>query len=170
MSDSTTTTAAWTEANITIKHEGMQDSSTTPRAMADLAGNTFPIALRVPDTAGEAIDFLQWYNAWRSSGGLDSQSPNPTQLLLEAADTFEAAIPWEELKEAAILFAEDESGMPLSKNGPIRLYVPNGSSKCLNVKSVVKLTFSFSEPSGGVQEASYGFKNHFSLSDLRRKE
>lgn len=133
--------------------------------MAKLAEDSFPIADRVPETAGEAFDWHSWYSAWSGIAGADKAVLAPTHLMVEAADTFEATIPWEQLGQAAVLYALE--GEPLAKAGPIRLYVPNGSSKCLNVKSIVKIKLVRRAAAGEQEEASYGFKNTFSAEELR---
>lgn len=64
--------------------------------------------------------------AWLHVGKEDQTSITSTHLIVETTDTFEAIIPWNELIQAAVLYQIDD--LPLSKAGPIRLYVPNGSS------------------------------------------
>ncbi|MBD2872569.1 hypothetical protein [Paenibacillus arenilitoris] len=154
---------------ITIEHYALGSSATTAEAMAELAGGHFPIADRVPGAAGEAFDWHRWHNAWLKSAGREETAGTgtPTHLAVEAADGFEATIPWEQLTHAAVLFAVGNE--PLSAAGPIRLYVPSGSSKCLNVKSIVKLKIGHNAASGEI-EASYGFKRTFSADDLRMKK
>ncbi|RAP75622.1 hypothetical protein DL346_19255 [Paenibacillus montanisoli] len=133
--------------------------------MAKLAGSSFPLANRIAGGAGEAFDFAAWFEAWSASQGIEAGTTLPTHLKVEAADTFEAMIPWEQLREAAVQFALD--GTPLPKGGPVRLYVPHGSSECLNVKSVIAFKFVHNEEKRG--EASYGFKQTFSADELRLK-
>jgi hypothetical protein len=149
---------------IVIDHFGQQAQETQPEVMAELAEAVFPLSERVPEAAGEAFDFAVWYAAWRTKQGIDQSVPLPTHLKVEAADTFEALIPWEQLTEAAVQFTIN--GKPLPK-GPIRLYVPNGSSECLNVKSVVACRFIHEEASRG--DVSYGFKNVFTPQDMQLK-
>lgn len=152
---------------LTIDHFELGLSVTSAAEMAELAGASFPIADRVPEAAGEAIDWQSWYSAWLKHNGTKAAVLTPSYLMVEAADTFEATIPWEQLNQAAVLISLE--GEPLTKTGPIRLYVPNGSSKCLNVKSIVKLKIGYnaaSEP----EEASYGFKHTFTADDLRMKK
>lgn len=55
-------------------------------------------------------------------------------------------------------------GKKLSKGYPIRLYVPNGSSDCLNVKGVIQVELLY-EPELD-DEATYGFKNQVKLEDM----
>jgi hypothetical protein len=150
---------------IRIEHFGEPRTETTPEAMAALAGRVFPLAERVESGNGEAFDFAAWYSAWRREQRVDETLPQPTHLKVEAADTFEALIPWEQLENAAVQFSQD--GEPLKKGGPIRLYVPSGSSACLNVKSVVVCRFICEEEERG--NVSYGFKNTFSVEDLRQR-
>lgn len=64
----------------------------------------------------------------------------PKGLRVEAVDGFYAVIPWDEC-ETAIFQHADENGCLLENSGPLRLFVPNGSSECLNVKSVVSIEF-----------------------------
>lgn len=152
---------------IRIEHFGLGLSVTNPAEMAKLAGTTFPIGERVPETAGEAFDWNNWYAAWLQYAGKAEATVTPSYLIVEAADTFEASIPWEQLEQAAVLYQLE--GEPLTKTGPIRLYVPNGSSKCLNVKSIVKLKIGYNAASEQ-EEATYGFKHTFSADDLRKKK
>jgi hypothetical protein len=119
---------------------------------------------RVPEVDGKAIDLFSWYAAWLKARKIVQHTP-PTHLSVEAADEFCATIAWAELQQAALLYEQD--GMPLVKGFPIRLYVPDGSSACLNVKSVVKLQFIHQadlEPT-----ATYGFKNKITIDELKKK-
>lgn len=116
---------------------------------------------RVPKVAGKAFDFTSWYGVW-SIGS----TTEPTHLKVEAADEFQALIPWGELSEAAFLY--EQNGAPLTKGYPIRLYVPDGSSKCLNVKSVVEITILHDASLGG--EATYGYKNEISVDSMTLKK
>ena len=151
---------------INIEHFELGLSSTSPADMAKLAGSNFPIAGRVPEAAGEAFDWHAWYRAWmKQAGKADAEVTSPTHLIAQAADTFEASIPWEQLDYAAVLYRLD--GEPLKKTGPIRLYVPNGSSKCLNVKSIVKIKIE-NHAASEQAEATYGFKHTFSADELRK--
>ncbi|WP_169085366.1 hypothetical protein [Paenibacillus sp. PL91] len=150
---------------IRIEHFELGLSETSPAEMAELAGASFPIADRVPETAGEAFDWHGWYLGWLQHAGKSDAAIKPTHLIVEAADTFEAKIPWEQLDQAAVLYQLE--GEPLKKTGPIRLYVPNGSSKCLNVKSIVKLKI-VNHTAIDQEEATYGFKHTFSADELRK--
>jgi hypothetical protein len=150
---------------IRIEHFELGFSITSPVEMAKLAGASFPIADRVPETAGEAFDWHSWYLGWLQHAGASGAVFKPSHLIVEAADTFEAKIPWEQLDQAAVLFQLDRE--PLKKTGPIRLYVPNGSSKCLNVKSIVKLKIE-NHTVIEQEEATYGFKHTFSADELRK--
>jgi DMSO/TMAO reductase YedYZ molybdopterin-dependent catalytic subunit len=85
-----------------------------------------------------------------------------THAVFHARDDFQAVLPKEQLKDALLLF-QQEDGTPLKKGFPVRLIVPNGHSDCLNVKSVVKIEFVKLKPD---QEASFGFKNTVSLEEL----
>lgn len=150
--------------NIWIEHAGRRSFMTTAFEMAELAGRSFNVSESVPDTAGEAFLLQEWYEAWLESAGSETAIVKPQQLVVEAADSFQASIPWDQLDGAVVLFSL--GGEPLKGTGPIRLYVPNGSSKCLNVKRVVKLRLGDFQ-GNEVQEAAYGFKHTFSKDDLR---
>jgi hypothetical protein len=119
---------------------------------------------RVPGVEGQAIDLYSWYELWVKSYNQESLEL-PTHLSVEAADEFIALIPWPELQLAALLY--EQEGLPLKKGYPLRLYVPDGSSACLNVKSIVKLHFIHQADKG--TEAAYGFLNKVSAEDLRKK-
>lgn len=150
---------------IMIHHYGLEPIQTTAEEMAAAAGRIFPLSDIIENGAGEAFDFLMWYSSWRSANGIGEEIPLPSHLQVEAADAFEAVIPWEQLAGSAVQYRADNA--PLAKNGPIRLYVPNGSSDCLNVKRVIVCRFIQQEESRG--EASYGFKNKFSPQEMRLK-
>ncbi|BBH21516.1 hypothetical protein Back11_28610 [Paenibacillus baekrokdamisoli] len=152
------------DRTIVIHHFGQEPFETSPEDMTALAQSVFPLADRVAGAVGEAFDFASWYGAWRSRHGIEESAAIPTHLKVEAADAFEALIPWEQLKDAAVQYAIDGEHLPM---GPIRLYVPNGSSECLNVKHVVACHFIHEEAHRG--EVSYGFKSSFSPDDLRKQ-
>jgi DMSO/TMAO reductase YedYZ molybdopterin-dependent catalytic subunit len=84
-----------------------------------------------------------------------------THVVFHASDDFQATIPLGELGDALLLFQQD--GKPLKKGFPVRLLVPNGSSECLNVKSVVKIEF---VRQADLQEATFGFKNLVAPTEL----
>jgi hypothetical protein len=119
---------------------------------------------RVQEVEGRAFDVPSWYDAWRQRQG-KANGRKPSHMTVEAADEFQASIPWEQLGRAAFLY--EQNGQPLKKGFPIRLYVPDGSSECLNVKSVVQIRISYSE---GLEEAAYGFKNQISPDELKLKK
>nr|WP_275984167.1 hypothetical protein [Paenibacillus hamazuiensis] len=122
------------------------------------------LSQRVPGTYGRAFDVASWYEARKKQADAAADL-RPTHMKVEAADEFQACIPWGQLGSAAFLYEQD--GAPLKKGFPIRLYVPDGSSECLNVKSVVHVWFLYDESLG--EEATYGFKNTFSPEQLRKK-
>jgi hypothetical protein len=162
--------------------------------MVELATVRVELAERVPGVQGEAFDLNAWYRDWKSSkagigvskaardsgdigsevisgdgeaaGGAERAIREPTHLKVEAADEFQALMPWSQLEQALFLYAQE--GKPLQKGAPIRLYVPNGSSECLNVKSVMKIWFLHDASLG--EEATYGFKNTVTLDDLKVKK
>ena len=131
----------------------------TVKEMAQMAPLHFSLEQRVPGIEGKAFDLKQWYHAWKTDHAL-----MPTHLTVEAADQFQATIPWDQLDKAALLYEQDE--LPLKKGFPIRLYVPDGSSNCLNVKSIVSFYFIFNGDSG--EDALFGFKNKISLDEMRK--
>ncbi|MDP5275081.1 hypothetical protein [Chengkuizengella axinellae] len=124
-----------------------------------MAPHHFTINERVPGIEGRAFDLATWYESW------SKKSTNPTHIKVEAVDEFQAMIPWDELDSAAILYEQNEK--PLKKGFPIRLYVPDGSSDCLNVKSIVKIFFIRDQSLGN--ESSFGFKNTLDVSDLGKQ-
>jgi hypothetical protein len=132
--------------------------------MLELNPVRIDISERVPGTEGKAIDLYSWYDRWVKARNM-TPMVYPTHLSVEAVDEFCATIAWGELQQAALLY--EQEGLPLVKGFPLRLFVPDGSSACLNVKSVVKLHFIHQEDLDS--EASYGFKNKISINDLKKK-
>ncbi|MCC3375694.1 molybdopterin-dependent oxidoreductase [Cohnella sp. REN36] len=139
--------------------EGRVDE-TTPEAMAAAAGRTFPIGERVPGAPGEGFAWLSWYEAAKT--GSEGGAP-PTHLVVRAEDGFQAVLPWEQLGQTLLQYAVE--GRPLEQGGPMRLYVPDGSSACLNVKWVAELRIVRDTQLG--EEAGYGFVNEISPGRLR---
>ncbi|MGG2201492.1 MULTISPECIES: hypothetical protein [Paenibacillus] len=127
----------------------------SPGELAAVCSETIDPELRINGLKGQAVDWQAWYEAWSAAQGADV-SLQPTHLQVAAVDEFQATIPWHELRDAFILYAQEE-GQPLQKGFPIRLYVPNGSSECLNVKSVVRLCLLY-DPALG-DKATFGFSN-----------
>ncbi|WP_159887459.1 molybdopterin-binding protein [Paenibacillus puerhi] len=123
--------------------------------LAGVSGEPFAAGSRMEGATGNAIDWRHWYETW-SAGKKGEGGHQPTHLQVWASDEFQATIPWHELRDAFIVF-EQEDGQPLSKGYPIRLYVPNGSSECLNVKSVIRLRIAYDPVLG--ETATYGFLN-----------
>lgn len=150
---------------INIYHFQFGHSVTTADEMVRIAGGSFEIGQRVPEAAGEAFDLQAWYNGWSALQEEKQELRKPAVLKVEAADSFEATIPWGQLDRAAVVFSLD--GKPLEANGPIRLYVPDGSSRCLNVKRIVALYIGNAGSDNG--EAAYGFKQTFTLDEMRKK-
>lgn len=135
-------------STITIQWPDGSVATTTPDAMAEAAGAAFPVSDRVFGAPGEGFDLLGWYRASAPAG-----QPEPTHVVARAADGFEAVVPRSQLGQALLQYALN--GQPLAKGGPARLYVPNGSSACLNVKSIVQLRFLADDARG--EDATYGF-------------
>lgn len=136
----------------------------TLKEMLELNSVTINISERVPGTEGKALDLYSWYDRWIKARNMTPMD-YPTHLSVEAADEFCATIAWSELEQAVLLY--EQEGLPLVKGFPLRLFVPDGSSACLNVKSVVKLHFIHQADLDF--EASYGFKNKISINDLKKK-
>jgi hypothetical protein len=136
------------------------------------------IEQRVEEARGRAFDFLTWFAAFQARYTHELPAGHPTHLQVDAADEFQAVIPWEQLKEAAMKYAEGPADEPTDEptdephpaaaDAPLRLYVPHGSSECLNVKRVIRITFLY-EPNRD-ETATYGFRNVVSAEDLIRKK
>ncbi|AFH60566.1 hypothetical protein ACVNS2_07780 [Paenibacillus caseinilyticus] len=151
---------------IAVYDEKIGSERLTADELAAIGPLHLSAAERVEGVSGRAVDFLQWYAAWRSRHGAEGQ-PMPKRLGVRAADEFEASVPWAQLERALLLYRQ-EDGQPLKKGYPLRLYVPDGSSDCLNVKSVVQIRFLYE---GDPQEgADYGFRNEISPDQLRKRE
>jgi hypothetical protein len=146
-------------------HDGTSTFALGTEEMAELSGAVFPLRERVPGTEGDAFDFAAWYAAWTLREGL-AGAPEPTHLNVVAGDSFEATIPWSQLQDAAVLFRV--AGEPLRRGGPVRLYVPNGTSACLNVKNVIAFR-TIHDPESG-DDSEYGFRNVFSPEELRKPQ
>ncbi|WP_372662071.1 hypothetical protein [Cohnella sp.] len=138
--------------SITVILPNEEKIVTSPQEMAAKSGHVFPIAERVPEASGEGFDLLDWYMSMQQTYA------NMTHLIVRASDEFQAVIPRGQLIKALLQYSID--GNPLIKGGPLRLYVPDGSSACLNVKSMVSLQF-IANPKLG-EEASYGFLHEVS--------
>ncbi|WP_020615970.1 hypothetical protein [Paenibacillus daejeonensis] len=156
------TTEPW---QIRIEHEGLGSFAVSVDEIKEQGGTCFPIRERVSGASGLAVDFRTWYTAWRQQLGSADSIQEPASLHVKAQDTFEAQIPWSQLADAALGIADDD-GSPLSRGGPVRLYVPSGSSDCLHVKQLVLLQFAHTSLPN--DEATYGFKNVFSPDELRK--
>lgn len=149
---------------VRIEHAEAESCYQTAQQLREFGGDVFPISERVPGAAGLAVDFHRWYAAWRAASGLTT-AETPAALHVRAHDAFEAHIPWEQLDGAAFGIA-DEDGAPLSRGGPIRLYVPGGASDCLHVKQLAVMVFD--ERSLPEDEATYGFRNIVAPDQLRK--
>ncbi|MFS1511789.1 hypothetical protein VQL36_05040 [Chengkuizengella sp. SCS-71B] len=145
--------------NIHIYEDKTEVLTLSVEQMKKMASKHFPINERVPGIDGKAFELVSWYESWTK------EATKPTHLKVEAADEFQAIIPWIELDSAAILYEQNEQ--PLKKGKPIRLYVPNGTSDCLNVKSIVNMFFIRNKQLG--DESSFGFKNKLDVNDLKNQ-
>jgi hypothetical protein len=148
---------------VTVILPNDEKSTTTPEAMAVLTGDSFAVRERVPGALGEGFDLRDWYREYvRSANDGKPAATDPTHLTVRASDEFQATIPWAQLGGSLLQYAID--GQPLAKGNPVRLYVPDGTSACLNVKSVVVLHFVADASLG--DEAAYGFQNEVSPDQL----
>ncbi|MGO4269445.1 hypothetical protein AB4Z22_06280 [Paenibacillus sp. TAF58] len=147
-------------SDLYIKNEAF-----TITEMVALAEQQLALQERVPDVQGDAFDLKMWYRSWKSRRNRED-AKEPTHLKVEAIDEFQALMPWSQLDSALFLYAQD--GQALKKGYPIRLYVPDGSSECLNVKSVIKVWFLHDQTLG--EEATFGFKNRVELDELKFKK
>jgi hypothetical protein len=153
------------EMKILVVDERNGQGEFTAEGMAELAGVKLAASDRVPGVEGNAFDLKNWYAVWKQNAG-KTDGEEPTHVRVEAADEFQATIPWRELHQAFFLY--EQNNQPLKKGYPIRLYVPDGSSSCLNVKSVVKVYFLYDAALGDAAE--FGFKNRITPEDLRIKK
>ncbi|SFM19870.1 hypothetical protein SAMN03159341_12024 [Paenibacillus sp. 1_12] len=149
---------------IRVVDEVSGQAELTIEEMTAAAPRLISLETRVPGVQGAAFDLKEWYFAWQKMQQHRADR-EPARMTVEAVDEFQAAIPWKELGEAAFLY--EQNGEPLVKGFPIRLYVPNGSSECLNVKSVVLIRFHYTDSS---EEATYGFKNQITLEELKYRK
>ncbi|UKS24384.1 hypothetical protein LOZ80_22470 [Paenibacillus sp. HWE-109] len=149
------------ETYIRVSDTHIAAETMTVSEMVKLAGQTIALEDRVPNVQGNAFDLKDWYRSWKSVR--NQESAEPTHVKVEAVDEFQALMPWAELDKALFLYAQ--AGEPLKKGYPIRLYVPDGSSECLNVKSIVSIWF-LHDPSLSA-EATYGFKNKVTVDELK---
>ncbi|MBO9599213.1 MAG: hypothetical protein J7559_15510, partial [Cohnella sp.] len=111
------------QVHVSVSFPNGHSIVTNPQAMSRLAGDTFPVASRVPGVPGEAFDLSAWYDAaLEAEGEAAVPASRPTHLLVRAADGFEAIIPATQLGGALFQYSLD--GRPLEKGGPLMLYVP----------------------------------------------
>lgn len=153
------------DLRIQVSDSHITNEAFTVQEIVQLAEVKLALEDRVPNAEGEAFDLKAWYRSWKSSRG-GQQESEPTHLKVEAVDEFQALMPWAEADSAVFLYAQ--GGEPLKKGYPIRLYVPDGSSECLNVKSVVHIWFLHDATLG--DEATFGFKNKVTLDELKIKK
>ncbi|MCD1258840.1 hypothetical protein B5M42_008325 [Paenibacillus athensensis] len=139
---------------VTVSDKLVAKEAMTVEEMAALAPERLRLEERVPGVQGEAFDLKAWYAAWVSRHGVVPEN-EPTHVQADAADEFRAVLPWAQADRAVMQYAVD--GAPLDKGFPIRLYVPDGSSACLNVKSIIGLRFLRDASLG--EQATYGFVN-----------
>ncbi|WNQ09986.1 molybdopterin-dependent oxidoreductase [Paenibacillus aurantius] len=147
---------------IVVSEEERRESKTLEE-LKEEAPDHVELAERVPGKEGRGFDLTAWYQAWTSRS--DGQEL-PTHLEVEAADEFRAVIPWRELGSAVLVY--EQNGEPLRRGGPLRLYVPEGSSDCLHVKSVVKLSFLHTQKEAK-DKARFGFANRVSPESMLKR-
>ncbi|NQX67932.1 molybdopterin-dependent oxidoreductase [Paenibacillus alba] len=153
------------ETHIQVSDIHIATEEFTVAQMVELAEHKLSLEARVPEVQGKAFDLKDWYRSWKTSHA-GKPLDEPTHVKVEAVDEFQALIPWSEAEKALFLYEQD--GQPLKKGYPIRLYVPDGSSECLNVKSIVNIWF-LHDPSLG-EESTFGFKNRVTLDELKYKK
>jgi hypothetical protein len=154
-----------TDMRIQVSDPHITKETFTISEMVALAEQKLALADRVPNVQGDAFDLKSWYKSWKSSRK-GEYAGEPTHVKVEAVDEFQALMPWSQVDSALFLYAQD--GQALKKGYPIRLYVPDGSSECLNVKSIVNVWFLHDTTLG--EEATYGFKNKVTLDELKFKK
>jgi DMSO/TMAO reductase YedYZ molybdopterin-dependent catalytic subunit len=91
-----------------------------------------------------------------------------THLRFLGADDFQAEIPVSDLQDAFFLYRQN--GRPLKKGYPVRLYVPQGDSNCLNVKSIVRVEAVAYDGADAKKPASFGFRNIIRPEELMRPD
>jgi hypothetical protein len=154
-----------TDIRIQVSDPHITSEEFTVTSIVANAKQLLALEERVPNVQGEAFDLTSWYENWKLRHNAN-HAAEPTHFKVEAMDEFQAILPWSQVKQALFLYAQE--GQELKKGYPIRLYVPDGSSECLNVKSVVKMWFLHDATLG--EEATYGFKNTISLDELKIKK
>ncbi|WNR43387.1 molybdopterin-dependent oxidoreductase [Paenibacillus roseipurpureus] len=151
--------------SIQVTELHIENETYTVEQMVEAAKQQFRVEDRVPSVQGDAFDLKDWHRNWRISHSMEGIA-EPTHVQVEAIDEFQARMPWSQVDQALFLYAQE--GQPLKKGYPIRLYVPDGSSECLNVKSIVKIWFLHDASLG--EEATYGFKNKVTLDEMKLKK
>jgi|SRR5699024_2540510 len=91
---------------------------------------TIPVEDYVPNKQAEAVYVKQILEQHTLSNDVN-------QAVFIADDGFQQKVDKEELGQAFLVFKQN--GERLTKGYPVRLYVPDGQSDCLNVKSVVQI-------------------------------
>lgn len=150
--------------NIHVQDEQYGQEAAPVSGFVELAPTIVSLEDLIPGVSGQAFELKAWHRAWRLKRSAEADL-EPNGMTVEAIDEFQASIPWDQLDQAVFLY--EQEGQPLKKGYPLRLYVPNGSSECLNVKSVVRIHFYYDH---ATTEATYGFKNQVSIEELTRKK
>ena len=93
------------------------------------------ISLKVEGARGLAFDLLTWVAAFQARHSHELPVGDPTHLQVNAADEFQAVIPWEQLKEAAIKYAEvpeaaSTEGSTNASQGERTLHTPTADTRC----------------------------------------
>lgn len=91
-----------------------------------------------------------------------------THLRFLGADDFQAELPINDLQDAFLLYRQN--GRPLKKGFPVRLYVPQGDSNCLNVKSIVRIEAVAYDGADAKKPASFGFRNFIRPDELLKRD
>lgn len=136
-----------------------QPLSLTERDFASFSHTFSPSPyLDVPST--DVVPFKEVFNQL-------SLTENPSHVIFYGSDRFTAEISMDELEVAFFLFRDQ--GQPLKKGYPVRLYVPDGTSQCLNIKSVIRLEPVKYEGDDQDKPSSFGFKNTVSPEELLKR-
>lgn len=153
------------DLRIQVSDLHIQNEAFTIAEMVALADQRVELEDRVPNVQGDAFDLKSWYRNWKNSR-YSEYAGEPTHVKVEAVDEFQALMPWNQVDSALFLYAQE--GQALKKGYPIRLYVPDGSSECLNVKSIVHVWFLHDAALG--EDATYGFKNRVAVDEMKFKK
>lgn len=91
-------------------------------------------------------DISKFGDRWRGAGVslkpvLDMASPskNATHVTFHAEGDFAASIPLREAEKGILIYKLDNGSLERKFGGPVRFVVPEGTSECNNVKSLIRI-------------------------------